>query len=116
MGELFGDMSRAPTPSRGDNPKHPTRQPRGLAIREDVLAPALFKRLRRRVSLLGSERLRQTYQTTFWFDLQAPASVVELAILEIRPQHAPTLINLGTIQYNRREFEQAGRAPGIHSG
>jgi tetratricopeptide (TPR) repeat protein len=29
------------------------------------------------------------------------------AILEIRPQHAPTLINLGTIQYNRREFEQA---------
>jgi tetratricopeptide (TPR) repeat protein len=29
------------------------------------------------------------------------------AILAIRPEHAPTLINLGTIHYNRREFVQA---------
>ena len=28
-------------------------------------------------------------------------------ILAVRPGHAPTLINLGTIHYNRREFEQA---------
>jgi tetratricopeptide (TPR) repeat protein len=28
-------------------------------------------------------------------------------ILTIRPQHAPSLINLGTIHYNRREYEQA---------
>ena len=29
------------------------------------------------------------------------------AILAIRPNHAPSLINLGTIYYNRREFVQA---------
>jgi tetratricopeptide (TPR) repeat protein len=29
------------------------------------------------------------------------------AILAIRADHAPSLINLGTIHYNRREFEQA---------
>jgi tetratricopeptide (TPR) repeat protein len=28
-------------------------------------------------------------------------------ILVVRPGHAPTLINLGTIHYNRREYEQA---------
>ncbi len=28
-------------------------------------------------------------------------------ILTIRPEHAPTLINLGTIHYNRREYAQA---------
>ena len=32
-----------------------------------------------------------------------------LAILDLRPQHAPTLINLGTIHYNRREFAEAER-------
>ena len=31
------------------------------------------------------------------------------AILELRPQHAPTLINLGTILYNQREFASAER-------
>jgi len=37
-----------------------------------------------------------------------PAAVeVYQAILEIRSQHAPTLINLGTIHYNRREFAEA---------
>ena len=29
------------------------------------------------------------------------------AILEIRPNHAPAAINLGTIHYNRREFDRA---------
>ena len=29
------------------------------------------------------------------------------ALLEIRPEHAPTLINLGTIHYNQRRFEIA---------
>jgi len=31
------------------------------------------------------------------------------AILALRPEHAPTLINLGTIHYNQRDFEQAER-------
>ncbi len=78
-------MSTAPTLTRGDNRGNRGRQRRGIGIREDALTPALFARLRRRVRLLGSKRLRQTYQTTFWFDLRAPASIVEVAILEIRP-------------------------------
>jgi tetratricopeptide (TPR) repeat protein len=37
-----------------------------------------------------------------------PAAVeTYTAILAIRPNHAPSLINLGTIHYNRREFEKA---------
>ena len=35
------------------------------------------------------------------------AMEIYLAILAIRPQHAPALINLGTIHYNLREYEQA---------
>jgi tetratricopeptide (TPR) repeat protein len=31
------------------------------------------------------------------------------AILALRPQHAPALINLGTIHYNLREYQQAER-------
>jgi tetratricopeptide (TPR) repeat protein len=43
---------------------------------------------------------------------ETPGSVlqaVELyeAILAVRPEHAPALINLGTIHYNQREFERA---------
>ena len=64
---------------------NPKGQPRAVSVREGALPPALFARLRRRVRRLGSERLRQTYQTTFWFDLRAPESIVEAAILEIRP-------------------------------
>jgi tetratricopeptide (TPR) repeat protein len=30
-----------------------------------------------------------------------------ISILALKPDHAPSLINLGTIHYNRREFEQA---------
>ncbi len=30
-------------------------------------------------------------------------------ILQTRPAHAPSLINLGTIYYNQREFEHAER-------
>ena len=37
-----------------------------------------------------------------------PAAVeVYEEILAVRPGHAPTLINLGTIHYNRREYDQA---------
>lgn len=45
-----------------------------------------------------------------------PATIEEAmalyeAILVLRPQHAPTLINLGTIHYNRREY---GLAEGLY--
>ena len=43
---------------------------------------------------------------------EAPATVAQAAelygeILRLRPGHAPALINLGTIRYNRREYREA---------
>lgn len=51
---------------------------------EGALPGPLFRRLRARVRALGSERIRSTYQTTFWFDFGPPTSVVEEAILLLR--------------------------------
>jgi hypothetical protein len=53
---------------------------------EGALPEALFRRLLRRVGALGSERLRNTYQTTFWYDFSEPTNVVEEAILTLRPR------------------------------
>jgi hypothetical protein len=55
-----------------------------VKLYERALSPALFARLRRGVGRLGTERLAQTYQTTFWFDFQAPSSWAEVAILQLR--------------------------------
>ena len=61
--------------------------PAPLVLLQDAALPeAHFQRLWRRVRALGLERLRQTYQTTFWFDLGEPTSVVEEAILALRPR------------------------------
>jgi hypothetical protein len=47
---------------------------------DGALGPALFGRLRRGVVALGTEGIRRTYQTTFWFPLDAtPAALPELA-------------------------------------
>lgn len=46
-----------------------------------AIPPGLFRRVRGAVLALGTEGIRTTYQTTFWFELGAPASAVpELAI------------------------------------
>ena len=45
----------------------------------------LFRRVLSGVRALGTERLRSTYQTTFWFDFGRPSSVVEEAVLSLRP-------------------------------
>jgi hypothetical protein len=55
-----------------------------LSVVDGALPPGLFARLARAVRALGSENLRDTYQTTFWFDLGEPASVVEEAVLALR--------------------------------
>ena len=56
----------------------------------DQAVPApLFRRLARAVRGLGSEGLRRTYQTTFWFDLGAPAALPEEAILALAPRVPP---------------------------
>jgi hypothetical protein len=54
---------------------------------DGALPPALFARLRRAVVALGAENLRGGYQTTFWFDLGAPTSLVEEAALVLRDRY-----------------------------
>jgi len=60
-----------------------------VTVVERAIATPLFRRLVRRVRALGSERLRQTYRTTFWFDLGEPGSVTEEVILALRPRIRP---------------------------
>jgi hypothetical protein len=62
-----------------------------VTVIDRPLPPVLFRQLVRRVRALGDERLRKTYQTTFWFDFQQPAAVTEEVILALRPRlpHAP---------------------------
>ncbi|HZI04306.1 MAG TPA: hypothetical protein VEZ71_09805 [Archangium sp.] len=55
-------------------------------IHDHALPDADFSRLWRKVRALGTERLRQTYQTTFWFELGEPTNVIEQVILALRPR------------------------------
>jgi len=55
-------------------------------IHDQALPEADFALLWRKVRALGTERLRQTYQTTFWFDLGEPSNLVEQVILALRPR------------------------------
>ncbi len=57
----------------------------GLIIQDAVLEARQFRRLEKAVRALGTERLRSTYQTTFWFDLKrAPRCLPEEAALALR--------------------------------
>jgi hypothetical protein len=56
-----------------------------VRVVDRALPAALFTRLARAVRALGTENLRLTYQTTFWFDLGAPSALPEIAILALRP-------------------------------
>ena len=60
-----------------------------VTLVERPLAAPLFRRLVRGVRALGSERLRRTYQTTFWFDLGRPTAVTEEVILALRRKLRP---------------------------
>jgi hypothetical protein len=55
-----------------------------VRIVDGALPPTLFACLARAVRALGSEGLRSTYQTTFWFDLMVPGALPEEAILALR--------------------------------
>ncbi len=59
-----------------------------VQLTEGAVPAPLFRRLLRRVGALGTERLRQTYQTTFWYDFGPPSNVVEEVILTLRPDVA----------------------------
>ena len=60
-------------------------QPRLVEVVDDAVAFELFRRLRRSILVLGTEGLRRTYQTTFWFPLDGrPTAVPELAVHALR--------------------------------
>lgn len=61
--------------------------PRAPVVRfvDDALPPELFAELLRKVRRLGDERLRDTYQTTFWFELGTPTNVAERAVVALLP-------------------------------
>ena len=69
----------------------PPPAPALVAVKDAVLPAGLFRRLARAVRALGTERLRDTYQTAFWFDLAAPSCVAEEAILALRHHAAAAL-------------------------
>ena len=52
---------------------------------DGVLPAGAFGRLARAVRALGAERLSDTYQTAFWFDLGQPACLAEAAALAVLP-------------------------------
>ncbi|WP_225412837.1 hypothetical protein [Stigmatella hybrida] len=56
-----------------------------VQLTDGALPGPLFRRLLKRVGALGTERLRTTYQTTFWYGFGPPANVVEEVILALRP-------------------------------
>lgn len=59
-----------------------------LHVHDDALPRPLFARLWRKVRAVGTERLRQSYWTTFWYDFGPPRNVVEEAVLELREKYA----------------------------
>ncbi len=61
-----------------------------VTITETALPDPLFRSLRTSVKALGGERMRSTYQTTFWFPLDGtpPSCVPEQAVLDLR-RHLP---------------------------
>ncbi len=65
-------------------------RPPHVTIVEPALHPVEFARLRRRIVRLGAERRRESYQTTFWFDLsEQPCNVVERVVLGLMPRISP---------------------------
>lgn len=75
---------RAAPPPRGRYLERTMHPPSLVRVLDRALPAALFTQLARAIRALGTENLRQTYQTTFWFDLGAPSALPETAILALR--------------------------------
>ncbi len=57
-----------------------------VTIHDQVLPPSKLRELTQKVRGLGGERLRSTYQTTFWFELGGePTNVVERVLPYLEP-------------------------------
>lgn len=66
-----------------------TRAP-AVTMVDEALPASRFKRLLEAIEQLGTERLRDSYQTTFWFPFdEAPSNLVEEAVLTLR-EHIPS--------------------------
>jgi hypothetical protein len=60
-----------------------------VTIVDSALEKPRFEQLRKAIEGLGQERLRESYQTTFWFDFAAPpTNLVEEAVLRLK-RHIP---------------------------
>lgn len=60
-----------------------------VTIVDEALPARRFTTLLAAIAALGTERLRSSYQTTFWFDFtEAPSNLVEEAVLLLR-EHVP---------------------------
>lgn len=71
-----------------------------VRLHQPALEPALFQRLLRNVRAVGQERLKKTYETTFWFDFrkQAPSCVAEEAALALVP-YLPDLSKVRGVEW-----------------
>ncbi|HET9594712.1 MAG TPA: hypothetical protein VFP65_03975 [Anaeromyxobacteraceae bacterium] len=56
-----------------------------VRIHDGALPAQLLRALSAAVRALGPERLRDTYQTAFWYDLHTPSCLPEEAALAVRP-------------------------------
>src|SRR3989442_754640 len=74
------DIGAADLPHRG------SRSQALVRVIEAALPPPLVRRARKAIARIGSERLRQSYFTTFWLPRRAaPAHAVEEAVLALWP-------------------------------
>jgi hypothetical protein len=67
-------------------------------LTDAALPGPLFLRLLRRVRAVGTERLRRTYQTTFWFHFGDPSCVPEAVILALR-HYLPRGVRLAGVEW-----------------
>src|SRR3989454_11310636 len=69
-----------------DLPQRGSRSHALVRVIEAALPPPLVRRAREAIARIGSERLRQSYFTTFWLPRRAaPAHAVEEAVLALWP-------------------------------
>ena len=70
-----------------------------LSLHDAALPDALFFRLWRAVRGLGNERLRESYWTSFWFDLGPPRTLVDEAVLALQRRFPAVLAGVAGVEW-----------------